>query len=104
MLAYMEQVLGYANMQDFITYYIYNNAYTSIDAYTMRQTFSDFCDTFFADPTRYTSSIVPDQMMYEINFNDWMYNVGPDPTGTLNFTTSQTAAAVQLANAYLAGG
>lgn len=41
--------------------------------------------------------------MYQINFNDWIYNVGPDPTGTLNFQTSQTMAATNLANAYIYG-
>lgn len=50
LLAYMEQVMGYFYMEDFITYYIYNNAYKSIDQYTMRQTFSEFVDQFFSDP------------------------------------------------------
>lgn len=51
MLAYIEKnVLGYALMEDFLTYYIYNNALTSIDAFTMRETFSNFVESIASDP------------------------------------------------------
>jgi hypothetical protein len=71
----------------------------------MRQTFSEFVDQFFSDPNSYGNAepLTIDQIMYQINFNDWIYNVGPDPTGTLNFQTSQTMAATNLANAYIYG-
>lgn len=43
MLQYIENsILGYVLMEDFLTYYVYNNWLTSIDAFTMRNTFLNF--------------------------------------------------------------
>jgi len=39
-----------------------------------------------------------------INWSDWYFNPGVDPTGTLNFMTNNAMAAENLANAYIADG
>lgn len=40
-------------------------------------------------------------MLGEIDWNTWYYTVGWDPSGTLNFTTTNSAAAVALAQEYV---
>lgn len=42
--------------------------------------------------------------MSTIYFNEWIYMTGPDPTGLLDFSTQKSTDAVDLANAYIAGG
>jgi len=42
------------------------------------------------------------RVLQQVDYASWVYEVGVDPTGTLNFTNSATAAAVNLANAYIA--
>jgi len=36
-----------------------------------------------------------------VNYEEWIYEVGLDPTGTVNFTNPYSTAAVNLANAYI---
>lgn len=88
MLAYIEKnVLGYALMEDFLTYYIYNNALTSIDAFTMRETFSNFVESIAGDPE------TVNEILAEVDFETWIYGVGTDPSGTLDFWTDESRAA-----------
>lgn len=42
------------------------------------------------------------QKLSEIDYPGWIYPVGPDPTGLLDFSNPQSVAAVDLANAYIA--
>jgi hypothetical protein len=37
-------------------------------------------------------------ILAEINYEEWIYGVGTDPSGTLDFNTDQSNAAVNLAN------
>jgi hypothetical protein len=39
-----------------------------------------------------------------VDYETWIYDVGLDPTGTLNFTNPLTTAAVNLANGYANNG
>lgn len=84
-------------MEDFMTYYIVNNALTSINAFTMRETFANFVETFFNPDSSMVNSILE-----KVNWEEWIYVVGLDPTGTLNFTTDGSTQAQNLANAYIA--
>jgi len=38
------------------------------------------------------------ELLAEINYEEWIYGVGTDPTGTLDFNTDQSNAATNLAN------
>jgi|LakMenEpi03Aug12_release.lakeMendotaPanAssembly.Ray.scaffolds.fasta_scaffold196776_5 hypothetical protein len=39
-----------------------------------------------------------------VDYETWIYDVGLDPTGTLNFTNPMTTVAVNLANDYANDG
>ena len=77
-----DSVLDTIYMEDFMTYYIVNNKLTSINAFTMRETFANFVETFFNPNSSMVNSILD-----KVNWEEWIYVVGLDPTGTLNFTT-----------------
>jgi leukotriene-A4 hydrolase len=77
-----DSVLDAIYMEDFLTYYIVNNKLTSINAFTMRETFASFVETFFNPDSSMVNSILE-----KVNWEEWIYVVGLDPTGTLNFTT-----------------
>lgn len=77
-----DSVLDTVYMEDFLTYYIVNNKLTSINAFTMRETFANFVETFFNPDSSMVNSILE-----KVNWEEWIYVVGLDPTGTLNFTT-----------------
>ena len=97
MLQYIEDsILGYVLMEDFITFYIYNNFLTSIDAFTMRNTFSNYVQSMLETPEAVNEALAM------IDFEEWIYGIGWDPTGTLDFSTPDSDAAANLANAYLA--
>ena len=83
-------------MQDYITYYIESNSLTSINAFTERSTFSSFVENYYDDADQVN------EILAMIDYEEWIYEVGLDPTGTLNFTNSATTAALNLANAYIA--
>ena len=86
-------------MEDFITYYIAMNNLSSINAFTgFRKTFSNFIETYWQNGNRVN------QILSSIWYEEWIYPVGPDPTGLLNFTNSATSAAKNLALQYIALG
>lgn len=97
LLAYiMQSVLSYEAMEDYITYYIESNSLTSINAFTERSTFSSFVENYYDDADQVN------EILAMVDYEEWIYEVGLDPTGTLNFTNSATTAALNLANAYIA--
>ena len=89
-------MIGYVAMEDFMTYYINYNKLTSIDAFKMRETFSKFLSGYFSEDNMTPETV--NAILYEINYEDWIYGVGTDPSGTLDFNTDQSNAAVNLAN------
>jgi hypothetical protein len=50
----------------------------------------------------YSSPQTINKLLGEIDWNTWKYAVGSDPSGTLNFTTTNSMKAQQLAQAYVA--
>lgn len=87
-------------MEDFITYYIENNYLMSINRFDMQATFASFIEETYTTDASQVNSILS-----QVDYETWIYDVGLDPTGTLNFTCDMTTIAVNLANAYaLAGG
>ena len=91
-------VLGYYHMEDFLEYYLVMNSLMSIDEFTMRKTFSNFIETYYPDANH------DNDLLQSIQFTQWIYEVGPDPTGLLDFTNPYTTAAKSLALAYISGG
>jgi leukotriene-A4 hydrolase len=89
-------VFGYYNMEDFITYYINDNSLKSISEFDMRSTMSDFVES------KYPSTEQVNNVLFAIEYTDWLYEVGPDPTGLLDFTNPKATAAQDLALAYIA--
>ena len=83
-------------MQDFITYYITTNSLTSINAFTERATFSSFIESNYDDADEVN------EILAMVDYEAWIYEVGLDPTGTLNFTNSDSTNAENLALAYIA--
>lgn len=41
--------------------------------------------------------------MAYVQWTNWIYPLGPDPSGMLTFANTQTAQSVQLANDFIAG-
>jgi leukotriene-A4 hydrolase len=91
-------VLGYYHMEDFLEYYIVMNSLTSINQFQLRDTFSSFIQTYYPNADRDNS------LLQSIQFTQWIYETGPDPTGLLDFTNPYTTAAKNLALAYIAAG
>jgi len=83
-------------MQDFITYYLTTNSLTSINAFTERATFSSFIENNYDDADEVN------EILAMVDYEEWIYEVGLDPTGTLNFTNSDSTNAENLALAYIA--
>jgi hypothetical protein len=98
MLAYIESLIGYELMEDFMMYYLYNNWFSSIDQYTVRAVFSSFLEIMLA-PTDNQEGV--NEILSMIDWDAWIFNVGPDPTGTLNFTNPYAQQAIDLALAYI---
>jgi len=99
LLAYIEQsVLGdYPAMLDFITFYIESNNLMSICAFTERKTFSQFVESYYSDADQVN------EILAMVDYEEWIYVVGTDPTNTLNFTVPPVTAALDMANAYIVG-
>jgi hypothetical protein len=92
-------VIGYYHMEDFITYYLTMNNLSSINAFEgFRKTFSNFIETYWGNANRVN------QILSSIWYEEWIYPVGPDPTGLLFFNNTATNDAKQLALAYIALG
>jgi hypothetical protein len=62
----------------------------------MRSTFSKFVEAYFSsvDSTPETVNAI----LAEVDFETWIYGVGTDPSGTLDFWTDEARAAEDLAN------
>lgn len=99
LLAFIEQTIGYPNTEDFLTYYVYNNMYTSVDSFQVREMFREFIPTVANGNSTWVN-----EMLSMVDWDAWQYTVGPDPTHTLNFMTPNNTQAVDLANAYIANG
>jgi leukotriene-A4 hydrolase len=95
LLAFIQKTIGNAMMQQFITYYINNNALKSISSFDMQRTFANFIATHYQDPEQINS------ILESIPWNEWKYLPGLDPSGTLNFTTTNSQRATQLAFDYI---
>jgi leukotriene-A4 hydrolase len=97
LLYYLESVVtSQAAVQDFFNFYINYNNLMSICAFRYRQTYSAFVDQY------YTNDDQVNQILEMVDYEAWIYEVGPEPTGTLDFTNSMVTAAINLANAYIA--
>jgi leukotriene-A4 hydrolase len=99
MLAYLETLIGYELMEDFMTYFLYNNWLTQVDQYTVRTNFLQFLEQMYAP---FDDSAGVNAVLAAMDWDAWIFNVGPDPTGTLNFTNPYAQPAIDLANAYIA--
>lgn len=58
LLYYIENIIGYTYMEDFIEYYIFNNNLMSIDQYTMRNSFETFVATIYPGNGEMVNSIL----------------------------------------------
>lgn len=93
--------------QNYLTYYLNMYRFQSLCAFSMRLSFSNFVEGVGMNSTN--PMYVPlepndvNNILDEIDYEDWIYQTGYDPTGTLNFTTIAVSNAVTLAQAYLDG-
>lgn len=93
--------------QNYLTYYLNMFRFKNICAFSMRLSFSNFVEGVGMNSTN--PMYVPldpkgvNDVLDEIDYEEWIYQNGFDPTGTLNYTTNATSDAVALAQAYLAG-
>jgi hypothetical protein len=62
----------------------------------MRDSFSAYVERAYNDP------VMINTILSMVDFEMWIYEVGLDPTQTLNFTTSQSVEAKNLALSYIA--
>lgn len=62
----------------------------------MRNTFSNYVQSMLETPEAVNEALAM------IDFEEWIYGIGWDPTGTLKFSTPESDASANLANAYLA--
>lgn len=99
LLCYVNQVLGPAAFEQYLGEYIEYYSFQSITAYDQQRALANFAQ----DSGLYSNPQV-NAALGSINWSDWFFNVGPDPTGTLNFTTANSVAATNLANEYIALG
>jgi leukotriene-A4 hydrolase len=97
LLAYIETLIGYENMEDFLTYFVYNDYMVSIDGFQVREIFREFLPTVANGNATWVNEVLS-----QIDWELWIYGVGPDPTMSLNFTTANNSEAVQLALDYIA--
>ena len=85
-------------MQKFITYYIESASLQSITSFDMQRLFAQFIEDNFEDPDEVN------ELLGDISWNEWKYEAGSDPSGTLNFETTNSKKAQQLALDYIALG
>lgn len=80
----------------------------SICAFTMRFSVSNFVEGVGMNSTN--PMYVPvdpndvNAILDQIDYEEWIYQKGTDPTGTLDYVTTDVTAAMNLADAYLQGG
>lgn len=92
----------------FLTYYLNTNFNSSINSYQFAKTFSNFVEgvglSWKSVLNMQFSPGTVNQVLSMIEYDSWLYLEQNDPSGTLNFTNTDTEAAVALANYYLFGG
>ena len=94
----MDVLFGEFNMKDLMKYYVTNNSLTSINAFTgFRKTVSNWVMETYGGSKQSVNN-----KLSTIFYEDWIYPKGLDPTGMNNFTTTESNAAVNLANEYIA--
>lgn len=71
----------------------------SIDDFQVRESFREFLPTA---PQAMGNSTWVNEILGMVDWDLWIYGVGPDPTMTLNFVTPNNTQAIDLANAYIA--
>jgi leukotriene-A4 hydrolase len=97
LLYYIEaNVTDFASVQDFFQFYIEYNNLMSICAFQYRHTYSAFVSQYYANDD------IVNQILSEIDYEQWIYEVGVEPTGMFSFSNSQTDAAISLADAFVA--
>jgi hypothetical protein len=64
----------------------------------MQRLFAQFIEENFEDPDEVN------ELLGDISWNEWKYIAGTDPTGTLNFETTNSKRAQQLALDFIALG
>ena len=94
----MQNTIGAAAMKKFITYYIESASLQSITSFDMQRLFAQFVESYFPDPDQIN------QLLGDINWSEWKYVTGTDPTDSLNFETTNSKRATQLALDYIALG
>lgn len=80
-----------------MTYFVFNNYLQSIDSFHVREIFREFLPTVANGNATWVNEVLG-----QINWEEWIYLIGSDPTGTLNFTTANNSEAIDLAMAYIA--
>jgi leukotriene-A4 hydrolase len=96
LLQYINNYIGGTAFQKYLAYYINNNSWQSITSYDQQRAFSNFVQSYFPEPETINT------FLENIPWNEWRFMVGPDPSGTLNFTTTNSVRAEQLALDYIA--
>jgi leukotriene-A4 hydrolase len=97
-LQFIENTIGVAAMQKFIKYYIESASLQSITSFDMQRLFAQFVEEYFDDPDQIN------ELLGDINWSDWKYVASTDPTGTLNFETTNSKRATKLALDYITLG
>lgn len=97
LLMYIQSVIGKSAMQQFIGAYVQYYKETSINSFDQQRALAWALE----NSGEFTSTQI-NHILGEIDWNTWKYAVGTDPSGTLNFNTTNQAKAVALANAYVA--
>lgn len=96
LIYYLESIVtDQAAVQDFFTFYVDYNNLMSICAFQYRHTYSAFVDQY------YTDDDTVNQVLEQVDYEAWIYEVGNAPA-PITFTNSRTTAAVNLADAYIA--
>lgn len=95
LLSYIESILGESMMEEYITYHIDEHTLHSITAYDMRATFARFVEDHYDSPQEVN------RILSQVSFNEWIYKVSLDPTGTLNFDTQEGSDSAALAMQYI---
>lgn len=97
LLCFLQQEIGAANFQSYIGQYINQYAWQSITTYDQQRAFA-----YYVQDMGGYDAWMSNEKLGSIDWSNWYFNAGPDPTNTLNFTTSNSVAATNLANEYIA--
>lgn len=91
----------------FLSYYLNDRALTSIQTYQFTRTFSQYVEGVnMAYTDTMNLQLSPDDVgdiLSMIEYDEWLYETGSDPTRTLIFTNSDVRLAQAAADNFLAG-